>query len=91
LRTDTGALWENFCIVELMKKSCNQRKFANNYFWRTYDQQEVDFIEEYDGILHAYEFKYSPKQKSRIPQIFVDTYRPKIQIVSKENYHEYLI
>lgn len=91
LRTDTGALWENFCIVELMKKSCNQRKFANNYFWRTYDQQEVDFIEEYDGILHAYEFKYSPKQKARIPQIFVDTYRPKIQIVNKENYHEYLI
>lgn len=59
MRNDTGALWENFCIVELMKKKANSRLFTNNYFWRTYSQQEVDFIEEYDGKLHAYEFKYN--------------------------------
>jgi len=91
LRTDTGVLWENFCIVELIKKARNKRRFLNNYFWRTYDQQEIDFIEEYNGVLYAYEFKFSPKQKVKIPQIFIDTYRPKFQVINKENYQKYLI
>lgn len=91
LRTDTGVLWENFCIVELIKKARNKRRFLNNYFWRTYDQQEIDFIEEYNGVLYAYEFKFSPKQKVKIPQIFIDTYRPQFQVINKENYQKYLI
>lgn len=91
LRTDAGILWENFCIVELIKKTNNQRKFANNYFWRTYDQQEVDFIEEYDGVLHAYEFKYSPNQRVKIPKIFMDTYHPEFHTINKENWFEYLL
>ncbi len=90
LRTDVGILWENFCIVELIKKSNNLRKFSNNYFWRTYDQQELDFIEEYDGILNAYEFKYSPKQKVKTPKIFIDTYNSKFQVINRENWYTYL-
>lgn len=59
-RNDIGALWENFCIVERMKRNSFLAHRPNTYFWQTYDKQEVDYIEEDDGKLHAYEFKYNP-------------------------------
>jgi hypothetical protein len=51
-------LWENFLVMERLKKQQYLDIFANNYFWRTHDQKEIDWIEEYDGVLHAYEFKW---------------------------------
>jgi len=74
LRNDSGGLWENFCILERMKYLENNRKFVNTYFWRTYNQQEIDYIEEYGGMLHAYEFKYSSSVKAKIPKAFSNSY-----------------
>jgi predicted AAA+ superfamily ATPase len=91
MRADVGALWENFCIVELMKKANNNRQFFNNYFWRTYDRQEVDFIQERDGILYAYEFKYSPTAKARPPKLFMETYNAEFNVIHKDNWYEKLI
>jgi predicted AAA+ superfamily ATPase len=56
LRNDQGALWENFLAIERIKKQHYKNIFANNYFWRTWDQKEVDFVEERDGRLFGYEF-----------------------------------
>jgi predicted AAA+ superfamily ATPase len=91
MRADVGALWENFCIVELMKKANNNQQFSNNYFWRTYDQQEVDFIEEYDGVLHAYEFKYSAKAKVKPPKLFLETYQSEFTVINRDNWYEKLV
>ena len=60
-RSDTGMLWENFLFSERMKRNSYKRHFANYYFWRTYDRQEIDFVEEYDGGLWGYEFKWSER------------------------------
>jgi predicted AAA+ superfamily ATPase len=91
IRDDVGALWENFCVVERMKRNSFVGHLANLYFWRTYDQQEIDYIEEYDGVLHAYEFKYNPKTKVKIPKLFLETYKSEFNIVNSENWYEKLI
>lgn len=91
LRTDVGALWENFCIVELIKKRKNARLLTNNYFWRTYDKKEIDFIEEYDGKIRGYEFKYSEKARAKIPQIFKKTYDASVAVINKGNYYKSLL
>jgi predicted AAA+ superfamily ATPase len=73
LRNDIGALWENFCIVEMMKKYGNQSQRVNTYFWRNYIGAEVDFVVEYDGILHAYECTWGSAKK-RVPAAFAEGY-----------------
>ena len=70
LRDDVGALWENWVISELIKKRHYDRKFVNRYFWRTTQQQEIDYIEEADGVLTAYEFKWNPKRKQKSAGLF---------------------
>jgi len=64
LRSDVGALFENFAIIERMKKYLNCRKYANFYFWRTYDQKEIDLVEEEKGELKAFEFKWKIGNKT---------------------------
>lgn len=73
IRQDVGALWENFCVMEKIKSLCNQRQFANFYFWRTWQQQEIDFIIERDGKFEAFEFKWQEK-KSSFPKLFLELY-----------------
>ena len=73
-RDDVGGLWENLCVIERLKNNHNSRKFVNTYFWRTYDQKEVDYIEEADGKLMAFEFKYSRRAKTKVPGEFLSTY-----------------
>jgi len=87
LRNDVGGLFENFCILERMKFLANQRKFANFYFWRTYDQKEIDLIEERDGKLRAFEFKYGPVKISKATQReFLETYPgSEFEVVTPEN------
>ena len=63
LRNDVGALWENYAISERLKLQHYQRTLVYNFFWRTYDQQEINWIEERGGELYAYEFKWNPKKK----------------------------
>ncbi|MBU4082704.1 ATP-binding protein [Patescibacteria group bacterium] len=89
LRTDVGALWENFCVLERMKRNNNNRVFANYYFWRTYDQKEIDYIEERNGKLSAFEFKWK-KDKQKPPQEFLDTYKnSEFKIINKDNYWDF--
>lgn len=63
LRADTGAMFENLCVIERLKSLANKQEFANLHFWRTYDQKEIDLIEEKMGKLRAFEFKLSPRDE----------------------------
>lgn len=88
-RADLGSLWENFCISERLKYNQNHRRFVNTYFWRTYDQQEIDYIEELDGKLYCFEFKFNPRSKSKFPKIFQETYEnSEFRVISKDNFYE---
>lgn len=73
-RLDKGALWKNFLISERWKFIHYERIFANKCFWRTHQQQEIDYIEEYDGKMNAYEFKWSSEKNVRFPKIFPKAY-----------------
>ncbi len=74
LRTDQGALWENYLVSERIKFLHYNGLTANRYFWRTHQQQEIDYLEERDGIIHAYEFKWGKNSKARIPLTFANAY-----------------
>lgn len=90
-RDDLGSLWENFLVVERFKKQAYKLIFANNYFWRTWDQKEIDFVEERGGKLFAYEFKYSPNKKEKKPKEFLDTYpESEFSIITPENYLDFI-
>ncbi|MCC5939150.1 MAG: ATP-binding protein [Lunatimonas sp.] len=90
-RNDIGQLWENFLMAERQKLLNYHGFYGRTYFWRTVKGQEVDYIEEIDGEIHAFEFKWSPKSKGKIPDSFIKTYHPKtVKIVHRENYWEWL-
>lgn len=74
IRQDIGALWENFVVSERMK--CNEyyRRWVNRYFWRTTQQQEIDYLEEGGGKIQAYEIKWNPRKKTTITKTFADAY-----------------
>ncbi len=74
LRQDTGALWENFLLAERLKRNSYNDYFCNTYFWRTTTQQEIDYIEEYGGALHAFEFKWQPRKAAHFPKSFLGAY-----------------
>jgi len=89
-RTDTGALWENYLVSERLKRNSNLRISCPCFFWRTTQQQEIDYIEDIDGKLNTYEFKYG-KKKSRLPLTFSNAYpESTFSTISKENYYEFL-
>lgn len=91
LRTDTGSLWENFMISERLKYQEYNRILSNNFFWRTYDKQEIDWIEERDGKLFGFEFKFS-KTKAKIPVAFASAYpEAEFRVISSHDYHEFLL
>ena len=91
-RTDTGALWENYLISERLKLLNNQNTQANNFFWRTTQQQEIDYIEEHQQQLHAYEFKWNPRKGvARFPKTFLRNYENvSTKVITPENYEEFL-
>lgn len=90
LRTDVGALWENFLISERLKQHAYKNTYAKMYFWRTAQQQEIDLVEERDGEISAYEFKWNPKKTARLPKTFRDTYQVNGNIVNPENFREFV-
>ncbi len=91
LRQDTGALWENFLIEERQKYIANNLLYRNVYFWRNTSQQEIDYIEEYDGKIHAYEFKWWDKQV-KAPKSFRETYpESSFEVLNRENYLEFVL
>jgi len=85
-RNDIGMLWENFMVMERIKMQQYQMIFSNNYFWRTYDQKEVDFVEERDGKLFGYEFKWNPR-KVKIQKEWLATYpNASFEVINKDNF-----
>lgn len=90
-RNDKGMLWENFLFIERLKTKEYKRIFSNDYFWRTYDQQEIDLVEEREGQLFGYEFKYAPR-KIKAPKTWRKTYpEAEFMVVSKDNFLEFLV
>lgn len=91
LRTDTGALWENFLIIERRKRNAYMEQFANTYFWRTYTGAEIDYIEETDGQLTGFEFKFSRKSAS-VPASWTATYPgSRFEVVNQDSYASFLL
>ncbi len=91
LRQDIGALWENFLMSERIKLLAYRRINVNQYFWRTHAQQEIDYIEERNDQIHAYEFKWNPKAKAKIPSSFLQAYPgAKSATITPENIDEFL-
>lgn len=92
LRADAGALWENYLVSERMKRNSYAGHFPNTYFWRTTTQQEIDYIEEYGGKLHAFEFKWNPRAKARFPKSFQAAYpQAETQVIHRENMADFLL
>ncbi|MEA1986946.1 MAG: ATP-binding protein [Candidatus Marinimicrobia bacterium] len=91
LRNDVGALWENYIISERIKFQQYNRMLVGNYFWQTYDQQEIDWIEDRDGKLFAYEMKWK-KVNVKIPTAWKKAYpESKFSIINKENYGDWVL
>lgn len=90
LRSDLGFLWENYCIAERFKRNHYKRQYANAYFWRTYDRQKIDLVEDYEGKLTGFEIKWGDK-KGRLPKIFLETYpNSSLKFITQKNYQEFL-
>ena len=92
-RTDVGALWENYVIAERMKRLTYQASFANSWFWRTQQQKEIDYIEEEDGRLSAYEFKWNEhKANVKCPISFTSAYPDaSFKVITPQNVDEFLL
>lgn len=91
LRNDIGALWENFLIVERMKFLHNNMQFPNRHFWRTHAQAEIDYIEEKNLKLNAYEFKWNKNKKTKVPKTFKDNYPDaSFTLINPLNYQEFI-
>lgn len=91
VRTDIGALWENYLMSERIKYTNYNDIFLNRYFWRTRTRQEIDYVEERDGKLFAFEFKWNPRMKYRFPRAFIENYPDnETRIVNNDNYEDFL-
>ncbi len=90
-RNDIGVLWENFIITERIKYVSYHNIYTNRYFWRTHTQQEIDYIEERDGKLFAYEFKWNKHKKAKIPKSFIEAYPDaETKIITPDNYIDFI-
>lgn len=91
LRNDVGALWENLMVSERVKRNAYSGNYAQLFFWRTHEQQEIDLIEEQDGMLHTFEFKWNGKAKSSQPKNFANSYpNSTYEIITPDNYWGFL-
>lgn len=92
-RQDAGALWENFLIAERMKMLAYSGSFAQTYFWRTKQQQEIDYLEEEDGKIKAFEFKWNPnKSAAKCPASFLSAYQnSEFKVITPRNVDEFLL
>ena len=91
LRNDVGALWENLMVSERVKRNAYSGNYAQLFFWRTHEQQEIDLIEEQDGMLHTFEFKWNGKARSSQPKVFARSYPSSTyEVITPENYWAFL-
>ena len=92
VRQDIGSLWENFVVAERMKSNEYYHRWVNRYFWRTKQQQEIDYLEEGGGKLHAYEMKWNPRAKASITKTFTEAYPDsEFQIITPDNISDFLL
>lgn len=92
VRQDIGALWENFVVAERMKSNEYYNRWVNRYFWRTKQQQEIDYLEESGGELHAYEMKWNPRAKASITKTFTEAYtNSEFQVITPDNISDFLL
>ncbi|SDQ90431.1 ATP-binding protein [Flagellimonas zhangzhouensis] len=89
-RSDKGGLWENFLIAQRIKKLAYDGSLSNSYFWRTKQQQEVDYVEEVSGKITGYEFKWSEKAKAKLPKSFMESYNATIEVIHRNNFREFV-
>ncbi len=90
MRFDKGALWENFLLSERMKLNHYEDNIPNTYFWRTHDQAEIDYIEEQDGVMNAYEFKWKDVN-GRFPDSFLSAYpNHQTKLINRDNFEEFI-
>lgn len=91
-RSDTGALWENYVISERMKNNAYKDSFAQSFFWRTKDQSEIDYVEEEDGELMAFEFKWNhSKLNAKCPASFSNAYpQARFEVITPDNIENFI-
>jgi predicted AAA+ superfamily ATPase len=91
-RNDVGGLWENFLIMERIKKATYEEYYGERYYWRTYDKKEIDYIESYDDNLNAYEIKWSSKVSiTKIKQQWLDKYpKATFTFLNRDNYWDFI-
>lgn len=89
-RNDIGSLWENFLISERIKKNDYRQSLAQVFFWRTKQQQEIDFVEDVGGKISGYEFKWKPTTKVKVPSSFIEAYNADFKVISSENFREFI-
>ena len=90
IRDDKGALWENFLISERIKRNAYTNPLVQSYFWRTKQQQEIDYVEESGGRITGFEFKWNPNAKLKMPKPFTDSYQAEVKVVHPENFNEFI-
>ena len=92
LRNDVGQLWENYLLIERRKANQIAGRAVNAYFWRTYDRKEIDSIEEYDGKIHGYEFKWQSGDIRRATRKeFLETYpESSLSTIRQDNFESFL-
>lgn len=91
LRNDKGALWENFLISERVKHILYNELFTNYYFWRTKQQQEVDFVEQNSGKIIGYKFKWKASANAKLPKTFVNAYNAEAHIIDRTNFRDFVM
>jgi len=91
-RNDIGKLWESFIFTERMKKQFYNKVVYGQYFWRTYNQKEIDIVEERDGGLFGYECKWSTKKKIKAPKEWLGAYpQAKFETITQDNYMDFIV
>ncbi len=92
LRNDQGDLWENYILSERVKHQNYNNLMVSNYFWRTYQKQEIDWVEEREGKLFATEVKWNPKKMAKVPKTFMDAYpESEFQLINTDNYLKWIL
>jgi len=89
-RLDKGSLWENFIIAERMKRNSYLGTHSKSYFWRTVQQQEIDYVEVENSEIKGFEIKWNPKTKVKIPNTFTTNYDTNVELINSENFHNFL-
>jgi uncharacterized protein len=90
LRDDIGMLWKNYIVMERIKKQAYESLYANNYFWRTYDQKEIDFVEEREGALFGFEITWNERSKKQ-PSEWLKTYpNASYEVIHRDNYLDFI-